>query len=339
MASATNLEPPQTQEFLHQASDFRIGRLEITNVGGNMINNNNPSQANSTETQGEQDDKMKDFFYLRTPKAPGIFVGRDELTKEGVNTLCGDKKVHLAILGDPGIGKTSLALHIKQHPDIQDKFGKCCYFLPCDEAARQMQNQEAGDILLNGIVNILMNPANGKSRHDLLKEHLKASDKDILIILDNLETLWHSDEHSSVPNLINDMIKEKHVYLIVTMRERNIPKKIEGLWCQLGKREFGLPSLSLADAKELFYHNAPKFKEEVHQVEDLEGLLNQAQGIPLAIQLLARQADTHGSFEEFLGLWHHEGASMLNAAEENPSRFDCLQTSIELSSSSIIIST
>ncbi|KIK50846.1 hypothetical protein GYMLUDRAFT_50958 [Collybiopsis luxurians FD-317 M1] len=59
---------------------------------------------------------------LKTPTAPSVLTGRDELIEEAVHKLCQDNPVHLAILGAGGMGKTSLALHILKNKQVKEKF-------------------------------------------------------------------------------------------------------------------------------------------------------------------------------------------------------------------------
>ena len=59
---------------------------------------------------------------------PNVFVGRDDLLADGVEYILSTEAAWVAILGNGGMGKTTLALAILHHKKIKASFGNHCYF-------------------------------------------------------------------------------------------------------------------------------------------------------------------------------------------------------------------
>src|SRR5215510_4077711 len=76
------------------------------------------------------------FFRLQLsstiPAAPKIF-GREAFVSQAVSLFQTVRPAYLAILGGPGMGKTSTALQIVHHKELKDVFSKIS-FVPCDAA-------------------------------------------------------------------------------------------------------------------------------------------------------------------------------------------------------------
>ncbi|KIK56211.1 hypothetical protein GYMLUDRAFT_821536 [Collybiopsis luxurians FD-317 M1] len=96
--------------MFNQAHSFSIhGGQFIYNAGSGMQTVQNPIIT-------------YEQIKLKTPTAPSVLTGRDELIGEAVHKLCQDEPAHLAILGAGGMGKTSLALHILKNEQVREKF-------------------------------------------------------------------------------------------------------------------------------------------------------------------------------------------------------------------------
>ncbi|EJD47531.1 hypothetical protein AURDEDRAFT_123442 [Auricularia subglabra TFB-10046 SS5] len=75
----------------------------------------------------------------RLPPAPHLYFGRAAETQLLVDALCTGPAVRAAILGAPGMGKTTLSLSVLHHPSVASRFGADRFFVPCD-AAEAKQN-------------------------------------------------------------------------------------------------------------------------------------------------------------------------------------------------------
>ncbi|KAK7455831.1 hypothetical protein VKT23_010865 [Stygiomarasmius scandens] len=181
-----------------------------------------------------------DAIHLATPPVPKIFAGRDDLVNEGVQILCGNDPAYLAILGPGGIGKTSLALHISNAPQVLEKFRQ--YFLPCDIL------EDAASIIQGLIQVFRLHIQQGQSMHDTLYQFLGTITHSVLLILDNFETPWnYKNARTDVKHLIEKLSSFHSLSMIVTMRGTEGPGDIP--WQKLGA-EFGIPTLSLDAAME-----------------------------------------------------------------------------------------
>ncbi|KZV98595.1 hypothetical protein EXIGLDRAFT_832143 [Exidia glandulosa HHB12029] len=73
----------------------------------------------------------------RLPPIPQLFLGRDSEISAAVALLDSDSPAHVAILGGPGMGKTSLTVAALHDVALSSRFGNQRYFVPCDAAEEQ----------------------------------------------------------------------------------------------------------------------------------------------------------------------------------------------------------
>lgn len=69
------------------------------------------------------------------PAVPSLYFGRGAETECAADAVA--ERKHLAILGGPGMGKTSLAVAVLHHPRVVARFGGRRYFIACDAAEGQ----------------------------------------------------------------------------------------------------------------------------------------------------------------------------------------------------------
>ncbi|KAF5338674.1 hypothetical protein D9758_018034 [Tetrapyrgos nigripes] len=260
--------------FFPEARDFEIIGSTINNIGGN-VNYNTYLQERTPKEITARD------LLLRTPQAPAVFTGRSNLVTEAVNILCETNQVHIAILGAGGIGKTSVALHIMENPQIKGKFAGRCYFIPCE----MLLDATA---LVQGLVQAIgLQVTKGKDSLKLSLDYLKGCQR-VLLTLDNFETPWNSKDQSDIKNLIEMICSLKSLAVIVTMRGIDGPGQIK--WHKLGGQS-GLPALELGPAKEAFFSFSSDGDITIEKEDPiLERLLIQMDGMPLAILIIAQLA-------------------------------------------------
>ncbi|THU81751.1 TPR-like protein [Dendrothele bispora CBS 962.96] len=268
-----------------------FNHLSINVVQGDQ-NNVNTLHGNQTDDQSRI---TYDKLEQATPADPVIFYGREDLVKEAVEYITKKEQALLAILGPGGIGKTTLALKIKEELALREKFGNKFYFMPCDilpDVASFVQ----------GVIQCLKVLAvqEGKGQMEILFEYFQTNTKTTLFILDNFETTWNSKEgRTDIQRLLAKLVKFKHLSIIVTMRGVNSlgDKK----WHALGT-ESCIPPLSMVAAQEMFIEIAGDKFDSAQSPEKINELLQKIDCVPLAVQLMAKRAKTN-PIKSLLRMW------------------------------------
>ncbi|KZV95305.1 hypothetical protein EXIGLDRAFT_707454 [Exidia glandulosa HHB12029] len=121
----------------------------------------------------------------RLEPPPAYYSGRGAETESAVTMLDSDPPAYVAILGGPGMGKTSLARAILHHPTLTTRFGPKRYFVACDAADSRMTLLS----LLSSAFGIATSSGNAAKR--ALKLVLRGPS---LLVLDNFESAWESPE-------------------------------------------------------------------------------------------------------------------------------------------------
>jgi len=117
------------------------------------------------------------------PSKPDNFHGRDLVIADIVPLLTAEGSPRIAILGPGGMGKTSVALAIMEHPDVQARFNDRRFWVPCVEAT-------SPSLFLDILAGSLrVTPATDDLLFDITTE-LRASSDPRVILLDNFETPW-----------------------------------------------------------------------------------------------------------------------------------------------------
>ncbi|KAF5344013.1 hypothetical protein D9758_012910 [Tetrapyrgos nigripes] len=252
-----------------------------------------------------------------TPAVSKIFFGRDELVAEGANCMIGSDQAFLAILGAGGIGKTSIALHINNAEEVQEKYGQASYFLPCEVLPDARS-------LLQGLTQRLeIQVKERESQHKKLEEHFKIHMEPVLFILDNFETPWNNDQ-VHVESLLENLAGVNQISMILTMRGLNGPGSIE--WKTLGSDSI-LP-LALESARNVFLTIAGK-KELEQENHIIEQILKELDCVPLAITLIAKRAKSV-PLESLLRMWQENKTAMLTQGKAD-GRLTSVDHSIKLS--------
>ncbi|KIK55016.1 hypothetical protein GYMLUDRAFT_887371 [Collybiopsis luxurians FD-317 M1] len=201
---------------------------------------------------------------LKTPTAPSVFTGRDELVGEAVEKLCQDNPAHLAILGAGGMGKTALALHILKNEQVKEKFEDKIYFCPCEMCS------DAQSLIQILVQTMQLSIPEGKTGFEVLETYFAFLQRSILLVLDNFETPWNSAaDQTAVQNVIDFILDKQKVSVILTMRAAEGPGT--KVWKKLGG-ESGLPPLKLDEARHAFMLISNSQEEKI---ETLDWILTQ----------------------------------------------------------------
>ena len=192
-------------------------------------------------------------------------------------------KKPMGILGTGGLGKTNLVLNVLHHEAVARKYRRNRFFVRCD-GAKDLA------LLQNALINALEIPVSGGG--DLggrILNYLSHQDNRFVIVFDNFETAWQDKTNVK---LFIERLKD-HADLVFTYRGNTSPDELD--W-----KVFKVPFLNEKDAIALFNENSgekfignPLVKTMVQEVD----------GLPLAVELLAKRAKKVEKIEDLYRQW------------------------------------
>ncbi|KAH7101456.1 hypothetical protein BKA62DRAFT_703031 [Auriculariales sp. MPI-PUGE-AT-0066] len=245
---------------------------------------------------------------LRTRSLPsaGLLVGRD--TEQGaildqLRAASTSSPARVIILGGGGMGKSTLALSILNHPIVVEDATSTGALIA--EIASQLGI--AGDQLRKRLLSALRSTT-------------------IFIVLDNFETPWEvADQRVDTERFLGEISSLPNVTLIVTMRGSERP--MGTTWTTPTLEPLG--ALDLEASRQIFSTIAyASGGDDSAVLKQFLGLLD---GIPLAVTLAANMACSE-SVEVLLQRWQEEGTKALHAERSGASsRLSSLDVSIKLS--------
>ncbi|KAJ7848507.1 P-loop containing nucleoside triphosphate hydrolase protein, partial [Mycena olivaceomarginata] len=253
------------------------------------------------------------------PATPKIFNGRESELQALVDSLLKDP-AWVAILGPGGMGKTTLVVAAIHNPKVVDKY-PIQHFVQCNSAW-------TNDSLVATIASHLGLEVSRGLAKEVIHNHSMAQmahrklsiGPPCLVILDNFETPWEAvDGWAKVEEFLSLLTDLVHVALLITIRGAKRPGKVQ--WTH----PFLCPLAPLAPiaARQTFIEIA----DDIHYNLELDQLLEIADNIPLAVQLVAAIAASEGC-QATLEHWKHEKTALGNDKHSN------LEISITLSLSS-----
>ena len=200
----------------------------------------------------------------------------------------------VAVLGAPGVGKSTICLAALHQAAVVERFGRRRWFIRCDGAT------SAQDVL-SGLAAELGVTGEGlaASTQDRVLAVLAAGQA--VVVLDNFETPWTADP-LPVEELLRRIAGIPGVALAVTSRGTGRPAGVR--W-----RDFAMVSpLPLDQARRLFLAVAGA---GVAGDPRLDGLLAGLDGVPLAVELMAYAAQGQDDLGEVADRWRAERTGML----------------------------
>jgi tetratricopeptide (TPR) repeat protein len=229
---------------------------------------------------------------VRLPAAPDL-VGRNDEVAALVQAWLGMPPEPVAVLGAPGIGKSTICLAALHDGQVAERFGDRRWFIRCDGAT-------SAAALLSGLATELGVTGDGPgSVTDQVYAALGAGLG--VVVLDNFETPWAADP-LSVEELLRTIAAVPQVGLAVSSRGTGRPAGPR--W-----RDFAMISpLPLAEARRLFVAVAgPGFAADPR----LDELLGELDGVALAVELMAYAAQGQDDLAEVAARWRAERTAML----------------------------
>ena len=238
------------------------------------------------------------------PPAPRISYGREELIDRIVRSA--ECLTPIALIGAPGIGKSSVILKSLHDDRIKQRFGQDRTFIRCDEfpASRAHFLCQLSKVVGAGIDN----PEDLGSLRPFL------SSKEMLIVLDNAESIL-DPEGSSAPEIyavVDELTQLSNLCIWITSRISTIPPHCETI-C--------IPTLSMGAARSAFYRINKHSRQQhfpigrlgLDLIEDpINDILEQLDFHPLSITLLATVAqDNQWNIDQLKMEWERQRTGVL----------------------------
>ncbi|KZV60721.1 TPR-like protein [Peniophora sp. CONT] len=235
-------------------------------------------------------------FDARLPPSPSIFHGRAREVDHIVDIVCHKAPSRVAILGPGGIGKTSIALSVLYHADVEALYAKHRLFLSC-EAISNAESLVQELLRLFGLVYLDRSQGSG-SPLDMLLLYLQTLPSGI-ICLDNLETPWDADT-LVVENILARIASLPRIALIITTRGANRPRGVS--WTQ--------PFLSQIEP--LTSEGALAIWDAICEFHDDYSLklVQAVDCVPLAVTILSHLAESESS-RALWTRWEREQTELL----------------------------
>ncbi|KAF9556880.1 TPR-like protein [Agrocybe pediades] len=230
----------------------------------------------------------------------------------------------LAILGQGGIGKTSLSLVILHHASVKNAFTDKRYFISCESLRNGLDLTQAILHTLN--VSILSQTLDLKTA---LVQQLESLGKS-LFLLDNFETL--SNDSSSI-NILETISSISSISLLINMRGEFPPPSIS--WSLLLPAR-GLGPLSLTAAKALYLQRQPTSADPNAPNTQLDNLLNEVDCVPLAVFILSELGKRY-PVEVLQQRWIQSKTRLLKLPGAASSRLTSVAISLDMSMNSTML--
>ncbi|KZW02935.1 hypothetical protein EXIGLDRAFT_377911 [Exidia glandulosa HHB12029] len=233
------------------------------------------AQAKELELLASESSRAAAGSASRLPNAPPLFFGRDEEIIAIVRAITSPTGGNVAILGGPGMGKTSTAVTVLHHPVVAARFPARRYFVACDAI-----DGESG--LLAAICTAVGVPAKEHNAAGAALATALGSSRS-LVALDNFETVWEASHlRTAAEDVLHLLSGIENLSLLITARGSERPQGV--LWTKPALPPLG--PLTTASAKQIFASIANVDDTDPHFL----GLLDQLDNVPLAVTLLAHQA-------------------------------------------------
>jgi tetratricopeptide (TPR) repeat protein len=199
----------------------------------------------------------------------GDCFGREEFVRQLVEAVLEPEPRPAVVLGPPGIGKSTLTIEALYYPEVEERYGRRRYFVRLDGATTK-------DLLVAAMGTTL-----GIQQDTALWEAVKGflGSAPTLLVLDNTETPWRADE-AGTEELLAELRGLPELTLVCSVRGSASP------WIPRAGVCIELPQLGKDAARDLFCTVSRVARN--HPM--LDRLLAELDGVPLAIELLARAA-------------------------------------------------
>jgi tetratricopeptide (TPR) repeat protein len=226
--------------------------------------------------------------------APRNCFGRNKSLRQLVRAVIATTPEAVAILGLPGVGKTTVALTVLRDAKVVERYGARRFFVRCDAAT----NRDAIVAAMASAIGLEAGPGLEQRTFRELESG------PALLVLDNLETPWDVDQ-LSVEELLGQLAALPDLALLATKRGEEWPAGPR--W----REPVLLRSLDLVSARKAFLEIAG------YQHRDdplLDRLIEAVDALPIAIDLLAHHAQSLAKLDELWQRWETKRDVVLQRA-------------------------
>ena len=237
--------------------------------------------------------------------------GRDTETADLIAALTGDKDATIVVLGPGGIGKTTVTQQVLASEPIQKRFQSRRWFVPLDTVP------DAAGLRTAIVVALGLDPADP---HAFDRALAMLGEAPGLLVLDNLETPWEGDMRPTQDTL----------HRLSTIPGLSLMASLRGAEPPSSPAFTHFPTLGPlpdADARALFVDFAPKHAQDPL----LDAFMNELDGNPLAIELIARRATVQPDLRRLWAQWQTSGPTPARHRDLPEGRLTSLVRSIGLS--------
>ncbi|KAJ7597837.1 hypothetical protein C8J56DRAFT_1021877 [Mycena floridula] len=254
------------------------------------------------------------------PRPMDVFYGRESIVAEAVERLTLTPEPHwYALTGTGGIGKTSTAIAILHDGKIESHFGNLRFWVSCVKAKSIEQLDSA---LHGGIVG----GQDTSSPREAVMAKLETLEQPALVVLDNFETPWDTENQSDVEEILRALNDLPQVSILMTIRADMPPG--DGIkWTHKPVGEVDAEA-----GKEIYWRILGEEKRESEEQDDIAELLHAVGFMPLAITLMAHAAKKmHQGAKQLLAKYRSDGTSLLGpSGKDSQHNMDlCIQISID----------
>jgi tetratricopeptide (TPR) repeat protein len=241
---------------------------------------------------------------------PRHCFGREDAVSQVVAAVLAKPAAPLAILGPPGVGKTTVAVTALHDPRVVKRYRSRRFFVRADGVSGR-------DALVAAVAaTVGLEPGPGLEERTWRELERGAA----LLVLDNAETPWDA-EPQAVEELLAQLAAVPGLALVATVRGDERPAGPR--WVE----PIRLRPLDAAPARSAFLAVAgERHRSDPH----LDPLLEAVERLPIAIDLLAHQAEPLPALGELWQRWQSERSAVLQRAGGR-TREVSLEVSVELS--------
>ena len=227
------------------------------------------------------------------PAKPRCF-GREAELRDLVANLLAEHPEPAPILGPPGIGKSTLALAALHDTRVADRYGARRWFIRCDGASSRAA-------LASEIARNLAIQAPSGAENAIFSALAQAP---AVLLLDNAETPLEADQ-LAVEQFLGFLASIPGLALVATIRWNERPAGVA--WLEALRP----PPLQVDPARQAFLAIAGK---QFRSDPCLDRLLDAVDRVPLAIALLAHQAEGEPDLAGLWQTWQEKHTAMLRRA-------------------------